>query len=118
MNEQERNKVRDERKSENQQNVVVNQPNHEKENRKSKGWIVGIIAVIAIVVIAGMLFLNNDNVGNEMTTQPTEENVQNENEDVNVEAPDVNVDMPDVDTEGIEQSIENGIKEGAEAVTQ
>lgn len=106
---------RNERKPENQQNVVVNQPRHEEQKQnKSKGWIVGILAILAIVLIAGMLFLNNSDVGDDMSTMPTEENVQKDNSDVNVEAPDVNVDVPEIDTEGIEQSIE----EGAETIAQ
>lgn len=99
----------------NQQNVVVNQPKHETERKSGKGWLLGVVAVLGMVLIAGFFFFSNGNDGG-AALEAGQEQVQEES-DVNVDAPDVNVETPDIDTEGIEQSIENGIKEGAEAVT-
>lgn len=104
----------------NQQNVVVNQPENNDgkgEKKSNKGLFVFVLALIVIFVIAFMLFFNNNDMdSNDKMNEPKTEQTQKDDKDINVDAPDVNVDAPDVDEEGIKEGVKDGIKEGADAV--
>lgn len=71
------------------------------------GWLIALLALLALVVIALILFfaLGGDA---DVATEPGSVDVETPDADVDVDAPDVDVEAPDVDVDPGDIDVEDG----------